>query len=107
VYTSAVTLSAYCYPETKHCIYVLEEGNWCIKGRYEDVIQDEGEEIVWAYENGEHCLTIQIVSLSSQIDNILINSCDRKKPGLPAHLCLLPIRLVTLALLLGPNPLLQ
>jgi hypothetical protein len=49
--------------EVKHRVYVWEEGNWCIKGRYEDVIKDEEEEeVIWSQEEERQTLTICLVS---------------------------------------------
>ena len=53
-------------PGIKHRVYVMEEGNWCIKGKYEDVVVDEDEEVEWTMLNGEHTLIMRIVSFYLQ-----------------------------------------
>jgi len=40
----------------------MEERKWCIKGKYEDVVEDEDEEVEWTIQNGEHTLIMRIVS---------------------------------------------
>jgi hypothetical protein len=41
----------------------MEEGNWSIKGRYEDAVEDEEDEVVWSFENGQPFICILAVSV--------------------------------------------
>ena len=45
-------------------IYVLENGNWCVKGQYRDILEDteEEEEVEWSYSGGVFSLTMCLVS---------------------------------------------
>ncbi|KAK2464062.1 hypothetical protein APHAL10511_003932 [Amanita phalloides] len=41
-------------------IYLLENGNWCVKGQYKDIFEDddEEEEVEWSYANGKLSISI-------------------------------------------------
>lgn len=49
--------------ELNQRIYVCEDGDWVIKGRYEDAIADE-EKIEWSVVEGKHVISLCAVSLS-------------------------------------------
>lgn len=48
--------------EEKRRIFVLEEGEWSIKGRYENALEDD-DPISWVYHEGKYSLTICSVSI--------------------------------------------
>ena len=51
-------------PVREQRIYVWEEGNWCVKGSYQTVMEDS-EEVSWDLNNGKHILSVALVSIVS------------------------------------------
>jgi len=49
-------------PVREHHLYVWEEGNWCVKGSYQTVMEEVSEEVNWDLDGGKPILSIAIVS---------------------------------------------
>ena len=45
-------------------IYILQNGNWFVRGQYQDILNDpeEEEEVEWTYANGIFSVNMCLVS---------------------------------------------
>lgn len=45
----------------------MQNGNWCVRGSYKDIVEDPDfvdEEAEWEFENGKYSLMMYLVSLN-------------------------------------------
>jgi hypothetical protein len=44
-------------------IYVLENGNWCVKGQYNDIVEDaeDDEDVEWSFSDGIFSINMCLV----------------------------------------------
>jgi len=54
-------LSAHLFLDQNQRVFVYEDNEWTVKGRYETALEDD-EDAIWTYENGGDLLRFLIVS---------------------------------------------